>query len=191
MAGVAVGVGLQLCSLATAGRRMIAKHTRHICRCVRRGRALASKQARPRVMHAGTARPGHPRMPSAMTLCMHTFCRMVKGSMIQTGTLSKLVTSVPMYCWNCRVPHADFRSCAGRMGPGRARRRPGGSQLPQQQLQNARSGVQQFCKDVEQYLVHTVQYMCWQPRLLHHALCHVYLISPRSCVRAETSAHGR
>ena len=39
------------------------------------------------------------------------FCRMVKGSMIQTGTLSRDVTSAPMYCWNCLVPQACLRSC--------------------------------------------------------------------------------
>lgn len=31
--------------------------------------------------------------------------------MIQTGTLSKLVTSMPIYCWNCFVPHTCLRSC--------------------------------------------------------------------------------
>ncbi|PNH02736.1 DEAD-box ATP-dependent RNA helicase 34 [Tetrabaena socialis] len=50
---------------------------------------------------------------SVYSMISAAFCRMVKGSMIQTGTLSRLVTSAPMYCWNCLVTAEAYYSGKG------------------------------------------------------------------------------
>eukprot|EP00983_Pelagomonas_calceolata_P088809 1157246-Pelagomonas_calceolata.AAC.5 len=109
-------------SRSTLGQTKLPPTSKQACSSIKGSPGHTTEASLLYQCHATRAwpRPGFTPLGVKSEISTSSHLSIVKGSMIHTGKLSSEVTSLPMYCWNCLVPHTCLRICnaTGRKGEG-------------------------------------------------------------------------